>query len=115
MEKDEKIDSVIGKKTVITGNINIEGSAKIDGTIQGNISTKESLILGKGAAIKGNIECKSAIIGGRIEGNINVEDILELQSGTHFLGDIVCRGLIIKEGVLFEGNCQMPQKSKDKQ
>jgi len=115
MEKDDKIDSVIGKKTVIKGSINVEGSVKIDGTIEGNISTNESVILGKDSAVKGNIECKSAIIGGRVEGNVNVQDVLELQSGTHLSGDIVCCGLIIKEGVFFEGNCQMSQKSKDKQ
>ncbi len=115
MTKEGKIDSVIGKGTAINGDINVNGSTKIDGTVKGNVSVKECLILGQDALIKGGIHCKSAIIGGRIEGNINVKELVEFQSGAKMLGDVVCRGLIVEEGVFFEGNCKMSQRTEEKQ
>jgi cytoskeletal protein CcmA (bactofilin family) len=114
MTKEEKIDSVLGKGTTVNGDININGSTKIDGTVKGNVSVKDCLILGQDSTIKGSIRCKTAIIGGRIEGNINVKELVEFQSGANMLGDVICRGLIVQEGVFFEGNCKMSQKTEEK-
>jgi cytoskeletal protein CcmA (bactofilin family) len=113
MDKEDKIDSIIGKKTVINGDVKIEGATKIDGIVEGNITAKESLIIGKDAVVKGTINCKAAIIGGNIEGNIIAQEIIELQTGARLSGDIVCKGIVIKDGVFFEGNCRMSQKTKE--
>lgn len=115
MDGEDKIDSIIGKRTVVNGDIKVEGATKIDGRVEGNIIAKESLIIGKDAVVKGTITCKTAIIGGQVDGNINAHEIVELQSGARMAGDIVCKGIIIKDGVFFEGNCRMSQKTKEKQ
>jgi len=114
MAQEGKIDSVIGKSTVIDGDIKVSGSTKIDGKIRGNVTIKDSLIVGHDAIIKGNISCKNAIVGGSIEGNITVQDLIEFQSGAKMYGDIVCKGIIIQQGVFFEGNCSMTHKEKEK-
>jgi cytoskeletal protein CcmA (bactofilin family) len=115
MDKDEKIDSIIGKNTIITGDIKVDGATKIDGTVEGNITAKDGLIIGRDAVVKGTIVCKSAIIGGQVNGNITAHEIVELQTGARLAGDITCKGIIIKDGVFFEGNCRMSQKTKEKQ
>ncbi len=115
MADDGKIDSVVGKGTVINGDIEVSGSTKIDGTVNGSISVKDSLIIGKGSVVKGDVRCKSAIIGGKIEGNIVAQEVVEFQSSAQMLGDVICKGLIVQEGVFFEGNCKMSQKTKETQ
>jgi cytoskeletal protein CcmA (bactofilin family) len=114
MEKEGKIDSVIGKETAIKGDLNINGSMKVDGSIEGNIDIKESLFAGRGSFIKGKVTCHSAIVGGKIEGDIDAQELLEFQTGAQMFGDISCKGLIVQEGVFFEGNCRMSQKAKEK-
>ena len=114
MAKEGQIDSVVGKGTVINGDIKVDGSSKIDGKVKGNVTAKDSLFVGKTSVIKGDIYCKSAIIGGKIQGNINIQDIVEFQSGAQMFGDIICKGIIIHPGVFFEGTCQMSQKTKEK-
>jgi cytoskeletal protein CcmA (bactofilin family) len=98
MADEGKIDSVVGHGTVLKGDIAVNGSIKIDGKVEGSVSIKDSLIVGKGSVVKGDIQCKSAIVGGRIEGNITAQELVEFQ-----------------EGVVFEGNCKMSQKAKDKE
>jgi cytoskeletal protein CcmA (bactofilin family) len=115
MADDSKIDSVVGKGTVIDGNLRVNGSTKIDGTVKGSVNAKQTLIVGKDSLIKGDVVCRSAIIGGTVEGNLNVQEIVEFQSGARMLGDIMCKGLIVQEGVFFEGNCRMSQKPKEKE
>jgi len=113
MEAEGKIDSLIGKETVIKGDIKTNGSAKIDGSVEGSILVKDSVFIGKGASVKGNVNCKNGVIGGKIEGNIDAQEMIEFQNGAQMFGDIVCKGLIIQEGVFFEGNCRMSQKVKE--
>jgi cytoskeletal protein CcmA (bactofilin family) len=114
MEKEGKIDTLIGKDTVIKGDLQSTGSVKIDGQIEGNTRVKESIVIGKDAIVKGNSACRNAVVGGKIEGNIEAQEILEYQSGAQMIGDIICKGLIVQEGVIFDGNCRMVQKPKEK-
>lgn len=114
MDKEGRIDSVVGKDTTITGDIKSAGSIKIDGALEGNVELKESIILGREGTIKGNIICRSGVIGGKIEGSVDAQDVLEFQTGARMVGDMTCKGLIIQQGVFFEGNCRMSQKSKEK-
>jgi hypothetical protein len=44
MANDGKIDSVVGKGTVIDGDIKVKGSIKIDGTIKGSVTVKEKVM-----------------------------------------------------------------------
>jgi len=113
MAQEGKIDSVIGKSTIISGDIKVTGSTKVDGTVKGSITAKDSVIVGQDANIKGNVSCRNAIVGGKVEGNITVQEIVEFQSGAKMLGDIVCKGIIIQQGVFFDGNCSMSQREKD--
>jgi cytoskeletal protein CcmA (bactofilin family) len=105
---------LIGKDTVIKGDLKSNGSIKVDGQIEGNTAVKESIVIGKDAIVKGNSSCRNAVIGGKIEGNIEAQELLEYQTGAQMIGDIICKGLIVQEGVLFEGNCRMAQKPKEK-
>ncbi|MBE0432951.1 polymer-forming cytoskeletal protein [candidate division WOR-3 bacterium] len=115
MNKEDKIDSVIGKGTSIDGDIRVNGSIKVDGKIEGNIHSKESALIGRDASVKGNIGCRAAVIGGKIQGNINAQELIEFQSGAEMYGDIICKGLIVERGVLFDGNCRMAQETKEKE
>ena len=114
MDKEDKIDSIIGKSTTINGDIKVNGSVKVDGKVEGNIHTKESALIGKESTIKVNVNCRSAIIGGRIQGNVTAQEIIEFQSGAQMSGDVICKGLIVEKGVFFEGNCRMSQEIKEK-
>ncbi len=115
MEKEGKIDSLIGKDTKIKGDLQSSGSIKIDGQVEGNVITDDSLIVGKESVIHGNMQCRNAVIGGKVVGNIEAQELLEYQAGAQMSGDISCKGLIVQEGVFFEGNCRMAQKAKDKE
>lgn len=114
MDIEGKIDTIIGKESVINGDLKSDSSVKIDGSIIGNVVIKEGAIIGRGAAIKGNLTCKTAIIGGKIEGNVEAQELLEFQPAAEMVGDIVCKGLIIQNGVFFEGNCHMATKTREK-
>lgn len=101
------LNSMLGQGCKIKGDIEIQGTMRIDGTFEGSISCPETLIIGKTGVVKADVKVKNAVIGGKLVGNISAANKIELQSGSHVEGDIQTARLVIDEGVFFEGNCKM--------
>jgi len=103
-----KMNSIIGKGCKINGTIEVkDGTLRIDGEFEGNITCPDTLIIGKDGHVKADIRVKNAIIGGTVIGNIDADEKIELQAGSHLEGDIKTSRLVIDEGVFFEGSCKM--------
>ena len=57
------------------------------------------------------IKTTTAVIAGTVKGNIDVSEKLILESSSQFVGNIKTKQLIIQEGAIFHGNCQMGLRS----
>ena len=105
-----KISTILGKGCVLNGDFNAEGSARIDGTVNGNVIVKGMVILGVDGKIIGDIEATGAIIGGHVIGNIDAPEKLEISSHAKVIGDIKTKILVIDEKAIFQGKCDMYQE-----
>ena len=101
------LNSMLGQGCKIKGDIELQGTIRIDGQFEGSISCPDTLIIGKSGVVKAEVKVKNAVIGGKLVGNIVAANKIELQSGSHVEGDIATARLVIDEGVFFEGNCKM--------
>lgn len=102
-----KIDTLIGKNTVIEGSLNAEGTVRIEGKLKGDVNISGNLIVGDVGSVIGNVKADSVLLSGVIEGNITVENHLHLTSSSKLTGDIEAKNIIIDEGAVFNGNCKM--------
>ena len=84
----DRIETLIGELCSIVGNISGEGLIKIDGSIDGDITWKDDIIIGETALYNGNISCKNAKVNGRVKGNITCEDNLIIEPLGNISGDI---------------------------
>lgn len=101
------LNSMLGQGCKVKGDIEINGTIRVDGDFEGSVQCPETLIIGKSGVVKAEVKVKNAIIGGKLVGNINASNKIELQTGSHVEGDIQTSRLVISEGVFFEGNCKM--------
>jgi cytoskeletal protein CcmA (bactofilin family) len=101
------LNSMLGQGCKIKGDIELQGTIRIDGTFEGSMSCPDTLIIGKSGVVKADVKVKNAVIGGKLIGNITASSKIELQTGSHVEGDIQTARLVIDEGVFFEGNCKM--------
>ena len=85
------------------------GALRIDGEFEGEISTTADLIIGEAGKVKATISAKNAMIAGAVTGNMDVRDKLELMPSAKVVGDLKVGTLIIGEGAVFKGNCEMRQ------
>ena len=105
----------------INGNINIAGklsvSGKVNGNIkandifvdgaelEGNIETAESVKIGNGSVIIGNIKSAAAIVAGAVKGDIDVKGPVILDSSAIIMGNIKSMSVQINNGAVVEGMC----------
>ncbi len=111
-EPETKLHNLIGQGTKIVGNIDTSESIRIDGEIEGNITSKGKVVLGTNGKIKGQVYCQNSEIEGLLEGKIFVKELLSLKSPSRLFGDIQTSKLSIEPGAVFTGKCDMSGNKK---
>ena len=107
------VNSILGEGSSFKGNIRIEGSMRIDGEFEGNLTVTESLVVGKGGVVKAEVEVSEAVVGGRVVGRIRATDRVELQTGSRMEGDVYTQSFMIEDGVFFRGSCHMGKEENE--
>ena len=102
-----QIDTIIGKDTIIKGNISGTGTIRIDGEFEGEINTNGNLMIGEKSKVTAQIKALNATIAGTIYGNVDIIEKLDLMPSAQIFGDLKVGVLSIGEGAVFTGACQM--------
>ncbi|MEE1042793.1 MAG: polymer-forming cytoskeletal protein [Clostridia bacterium] len=108
-----KIDTLIGKRAVIDGDITGKGNFKIDGTVAGNVTIKGDLVTGDKSTITGDIVAKNIIIAGKVTGNVEASGQLTIKHTGVISGDQKCGSLIVEEGSSLIGKCEISGKTEE--
>ncbi|MBU0945308.1 MAG: polymer-forming cytoskeletal protein [Proteobacteria bacterium] len=101
----EAISSIIDIKMVIKGELSFEGKARIDGTVQGNI-TGEYLILSESGKIIGDINVASFVCHGTIEGNITA-NLVTARKTCQIHGLVESNSLTVEPGASLSGELKV--------
>lgn len=107
-----KEQNKIAKGTKMVGNIESVGAFRIDGTLEGNLTTKGKIVIGETGVVKGDITCGSADIEGKIEGSLVVQSTLSLKSTCIIEADVTTEKLIVEPGAILNGTCTMRKELK---
>ncbi|HPZ22963.1 MAG TPA: polymer-forming cytoskeletal protein [Bacillota bacterium] len=102
-----KIDTIIGKETVINGTVEAKGILRIEGKITGQLNTNSDIIIAPTGFVEAEIHCRSISIAGTVQGNVNAKGILEIEPSGKLYGDITVAKLSIGDGAIFQGTCKM--------
>ena len=98
--------------TILKGTVDVEGSLRIDGTIEGDITCHKTVVLGPQGKVTGNVTSASAILEGTLKGDIHISDKLILKSGCMVEGDIYTCKLEVEPTACFNGNCNTIKETK---
>ncbi len=111
--KDAKMANLT-QDSEIKGTIKFGEAMRMDGNFDGElISDNGELVVGKTGNVKATIKVRSAVIEGRVNGNIKASDKVELKQSAHIFGDLQAKTLVIEEGVVFVGKCNVnPEGTK---
>ncbi|WP_167183320.1 bactofilin family protein [Wenyingzhuangia heitensis] len=103
----------ISKKSVFKGSITSQGDFRIDGTVEGDLTTTGKVIIGPDGKVYGKVRCVNADIEGYFEGHLEVKNSLCLKPSAKVAGDIFMESLTVEPGAIFNANCRMLSTIKE--
>jgi cytoskeletal protein CcmA (bactofilin family) len=102
------IDTLIGVKTELKGDIVFTGGLRVDGKVRGNITAKgdgnSTLVLSENAVVTGNVTVPHIVCNGSIKGNVRAAERIELQNKAEISGDVYYRVIEMALGAVVNGN-----------
>ena len=101
--------SVVSAECYFQGTLNVQGSLRVDGTLEGSVDNARHVIVGDGGKIVGDVTAQIVVCGGAIEGNV-CADMLEVLSKASILGDIRAKKMIVEEGGRIDGRCTIGEE-----
>ena len=103
----EEWTGFIDQGVSLEGTLQITGTFRIDGAVKGNIISEQTLVLGEGAKVEGQIEGNRVVISGRFDGVIFAKGRVEIQPKGVVTGEVHSPCLVIEPGGIFDGRCHM--------
>lgn len=99
--------SIISSELTLNGNLTSTGEVQIDGTVDGNV-TSRSLTVGEQGAINGAVSADTVRVCGAISGEITARSVI-LAKTARVEGDVIHETLTMESGAFLDG--QVRRKS----
>src|SRR5436190_1833839 len=99
--------SLLDAQLAMTGDLETAGSLRIDGKLEGTIRRADTVVLGVGATMSGDVYAREVVIGGSITGNIHATERVELQATAIVTGDVLTQTILVQEGGVVNGRVLM--------
>ncbi len=104
---DSFVNSIIGESTHFRGHVELSGLLRVDGDFSGSIRTSGKVIVGKNGRADCTIDAGTVVVGGAVRGNIYADERVIVLASAMLLGNIYAPNLVIEEGVVFDGHCEV--------
>lgn len=102
------IDTLVGTRTELRGDISFSGGLRIDGKLKGNITAKgdgnSTLVLSENAVVIGNVTVPHIITNGTIKGTVRAAERIEMQPKAEIAGDVYYKVMEMASGSVVNGN-----------
>jgi cytoskeletal protein CcmA (bactofilin family) len=100
----------ISRVTRISGKVEFQGLARIEGEAEGDI-VGDNIEIAASAVVTARITANSLRVGGQVEGEIVARERIELLPTARLRCTITTPTLVVAEGAQFEGDCKMLHRS----
>jgi len=101
------LGAYLGPGTKITGKLQFDGQATIDGEVEGEIIAQAHVTVGQQATVKGKISAASILVQGKVMADVQADKKLEVQPPGSVIGDVTTQSLVIGDGAILEGHVSM--------
>jgi cytoskeletal protein CcmA (bactofilin family) len=112
---ENKVVTIIGPGTRVKGEINSQGTIRIEGIVEGQVQSSDTIVVQENGKVKADVIGGQVVISGEVHGNVFAHERLEITEQAKVYGDITSPRISIAEGVVFEGKCTMKAPSQVKQ
>ena len=103
----EELNGFMDEGTEFIGELRFRDTFRIDGKLKGKVVSDHTLIVGESGQVEAEIDCAVISIKGAVSGRVHARQRIELLSGARVQATLVSPRLVIEEGAVFQGQCDM--------
>ncbi len=103
----EKQTTVVAAGSRIQGEISGGTDVMIHGRVEGQLVLGNSVIVGEGGEVQGQIEARRVQVGGKVHGDIRASERIEVLQSGRIEGDVSAPRVAINAGAFFKGKVEM--------
>ncbi len=104
--------TIVATGSIVEGNIRSVGDFRVAGQITGKLDIKGKAVVAKDGTVNGEIKASNALVAGTVDGNLTVSELLHLESSAKVTASINTARLVVEEGAILNGECQMGQRGQ---
>jgi cytoskeletal protein CcmA (bactofilin family) len=101
------LTAFIDQGSEFEGKLTFKDTVRIDGRFQGEISSENTLIVGKSGEVEASIRSTNVVVNGTVVGDIQARGQLTLHKTARVDGDVNTPVLVVEEGAIFNGQLTM--------
>lgn len=105
------IKAFLGPGSQFEGKLVFDEIVRLDGTFRGEVTSRDTLIVGEAADIHAEVAVGTLILSGRFKGNIKATTKVELRAPAQVEGSIETPLLSVEEGVQLNGTLTMKKEA----
>ncbi|MEM7254951.1 MAG: polymer-forming cytoskeletal protein [Pseudomonadota bacterium] len=102
-----RIDSLVGRRTRITGHLSFSGGLHVEGNIEGNVSSPDDeravLTVSDSGTIEGEVRVPNIVLNGAVIGNVHATEHIELAANARVTGNVYYQLLEMAMGAEVNG------------
>lgn len=99
--------TVISRESNFNGNFRSDSDLLIEGTFEGEIDSKGTVIIAEGANVSATVRARNSMIAGSANGEFTCDERLTIQATGEMRGKAQAATLVVEEGAFFEGEFKM--------
>ena len=109
------VDSIIGSKAKVKGELVSAGSININGEFEGRVESKGDIIISRGSRVVGDVIGGNVTVSGKVDGNIYAKQALEITRSGRVSGDLAGGKIIIEEGSTYRGRVNVNSEQAEEE
>jgi cytoskeletal protein CcmA (bactofilin family) len=103
-----KIDTLVGRRSEMLGDVKFAGGLHVDGTIKGNVAAEEDpssvLTLSETGTIEGDVRVPNVVLNGTVIGDVHARQHIELAANARITGNVYYSLIEMAMGAEVNGN-----------
>jgi cytoskeletal protein CcmA (bactofilin family) len=102
-----RITAFLDEDSEIEGRYTCSGTVVFDAKFSGEITSKDTLIIGERGVVHANVQAVNLVVRGELVGDVSASARVELKSTARVTGNIEAPIVVMEEGAMHDGHCHM--------
>ena len=102
-----RITAFLDEESEIEGRYTCSGTVVFDAKFSGEITSKDTLIIGERGVVHANVQAVNLVVRGELCGDVYASVRVELKKTARVMGNIEAPIIVMEEGAVHEGHSRM--------